>query len=49
MAFSLFSEHRSLGRFEDTVQAAEDREGEDDLAIFRLLVIATEKVGDGPD
>jgi hypothetical protein len=26
-----------------------DSKGQDDLAVFRLLVVATQKVGDGPD
>jgi len=44
-----FGEDRALGGLEDAVETAEDREGEDDLAVLLLLVVAAQEVGDGPD
>jgi hypothetical protein len=46
---SEFDEDSRLGRFEHTIQAAEDREGEDDLSIFGLFVVPPQQIGDGPD
>ena len=33
----------------DTVESADDREGQDDLPIFMRLVYACQFIGDGPD
>ncbi len=41
--------HGGFGGGEDAVEAAEDGEGEDDLAVFGLLEVAAEEVGDRPD
>ena len=46
---SVFLEDRFLGRFEDAVEPSEDREGQDDPPVFRLLVVAPQEVGDGPN
>jgi hypothetical protein len=40
---------RRLGGFEHAVEAAQHREGQDDLAVLGLLVVAAQQVGDGPD
>jgi hypothetical protein len=42
-------ENGGLGGFEDAIHAAQHREGQDDLAVVRLLVVAPEQVGNGPD
>ena len=44
-----FCEDGGLGGLKDAVQTAEDGEWEDDLAVFRLFVVAAQQVGDGPD
>jgi hypothetical protein len=46
---SQLGEHRRLGRLEHAVEAAQHGEGQDDLAVLGLLVVAAEEVGDGPD
>jgi hypothetical protein len=38
-----------LGRLEDAVEASDDRERQDDLAVLGLLVVAAEEVGHAPD
>lgn len=38
-----FGQHGILGRGQDTVDAAQHCEGEDDLAIIRLLVVAAQR------
>ena len=38
-----------LGRFEHAIQAADDGERQDDLAVLGLLVVAPEQISDGPD
>jgi hypothetical protein len=38
-----------LGGFKDAIQAAQDPEWQDDLAVIGLFVIAPEQVGNGPD
>ena len=38
-----------LRGFQDAVEAADDGEGEDDLAVLGLLVVTSEEVGHGPD
>ena len=42
-------EHSVFGGFQHAVQAADHREGHDHLAVFRLLVVAPQKVGYRPD
>jgi hypothetical protein len=42
-------EHRRLGAGQHAVEAAQHREGQDDLAVLGLFVVAAEEVGDGPD
>lgn len=49
LAHFLFEQDTELGRFENTVEAAQDGEGEDDLAVLGLLVVAAQHVGNGPD
>ncbi len=38
-----------LGRLQHAVQAADDGQRQDDLAVLGLLVVAAEQVGDRPD
>lgn len=45
----LLRQHGVLGGLQHTVQTAEDGKGQDDLALFGLLVVATQEVGDRPD
>ena len=42
-------EHRWLGLLQHAVQTAQHGEREDHLAVLRLLVVASQEVGDGPD
>lgn len=42
-------ENGGLGGFKDAVEATEDGERQDDLAVFGLLVVAAQKIGDGSD
>ena len=42
-------QHGGLGRFEHAVEAAQHGEGQDDLAVVGLLVVAAQQVGHGPD
>ena len=42
-------EDLGLGRLQDAVQPAQDGEGQDDPAVFGLLEIAAQQIGDGPD
>ena len=48
-AFLQLREHGSFGAFQHAIQSAQDGERQDDLAIFRLFVIAAQEVGHGPD
>ena len=41
--------HGRLGGLEHAVEAAQDGEREDHLAVVGLLEVASEKIGDGPD
>ena len=41
--------HLGLGWLQDAVQTTQHREGQDDLAVVGLLVVAPQKIGDGPD
>jgi len=45
----MFGKDRILGRRKDAVEAAQDGQGQDDLGIIRLLVIAAQQVSDRPD
>ena len=45
----LLGQHGSLGGLQHAVEAAQHRERKDDFAIFGLLVVAAQQVGDGPD
>jgi hypothetical protein len=42
-------QHGGLGRRQRAVQPAQHREGQDDVAVLALLVVAAQRVGDGPD
>ncbi|MDP2823101.1 MAG: hypothetical protein Q8O52_10565 [Sulfuritalea sp.] len=41
--------HGGLGGFQHAVETAQDGERENDLAVFGLLVITAQEIGDGPD
>ncbi|OQB95809.1 MAG: hypothetical protein BWX86_01072 [Verrucomicrobia bacterium ADurb.Bin122] len=49
LALGELGEHGGFGRLQHAVEPAQHGEREDDLAVVRLLVIAAEEVGDGPD
>ncbi len=49
LALGQLLQHRRLGGLQHAVEAAQDGEGEDDLAVLGLLVVAAQEVGDGPD
>jgi hypothetical protein len=49
LALLLFREHRGLCGLEHAIQPAQDSEREDDLPVFRLLVVAAQEIGDGPE
>src|SRR5450755_1833165 len=38
-----------LRRFENAIESSDDREWEHHLAVFRLLVVTAQQIGDGPD
>ena len=42
-------QHRRLGRLQHAIETAQHGEGQNDLAVVRLLVVAAQKVGDRPD
>ena len=42
-------QHRRLGRLQNAIEAAENGERQDDLAVIGLLVIAAQQVRDRPD
>jgi hypothetical protein len=42
-------EHLRLGLLQDAIQAPQDGERQDDLAVVGLLVVAAKQVGDRPD
>jgi hypothetical protein len=42
-------QYGSFGKFQHAVQAAQHGEREDDFAVFRLLVVAAQQVGYGPE
>ena len=42
-------QHSGFGRLQHTIQTPQHREGEDDLAVIGLLVIAPEEISDRPD
>jgi len=45
----LFLQHGELGGFQHAIEAAEDAERKDDLAVFGLFLVAAQEIGDGPD
>jgi hypothetical protein len=49
LLLDVFGEHRSLGRLQDAVQAAQHGERQDDLAVVGLLIVTAEEIGDRPD
>ena len=49
LALGQLGEHGGLGGFQHAIETAEDRERQDDLAVFGLLVVAAQEIGDGPD
>ncbi len=49
LAPGLLLEHGGLGWLEHAVESSQHGEGEDDFAVFGLLVVASQQVGDGPD
>ena len=44
----ILGQHGRLGGLQHAIQAAQHGEGQDDLAVFGLLVVAAQQVGDGP-
>ena len=46
---SELSQNDFLGGLQDAIQAAQQGEGQDDFAVIRLLVVATQEVRHGPD
>jgi hypothetical protein len=42
-------EHLRLRGFQNAIQASKHREGQNDLAIVRLLVVASQQISHGPD
>ena len=42
-------QHGGLGRLQHAIQPPQHGEGQDDLAVFGLLVVAAQEIGDGPD
>ena len=49
LAFRFFRQDRRLAGFQQAVEPPQHGEGKDDLAVLRLLVVAPEQIGDGPD
>jgi len=49
LARLLLFEHGGLSGLQDAVQAPQHGEGQDHLAVFRLLVITAQQIGHGPD
>jgi hypothetical protein len=45
----VFGQHRLFGAFEHAIEAAQHGERQNDLTVFRLLVIAPQQVSDRPD
>ena len=48
-ALGQLRQHAPFGRLQDAIQAPQHGEGQDDLAVVGLLVVATQQVGYGPD
>ena len=48
-AFFLFLQYGFFGGVQNAVQSPEDREGQNHLAVIGLLVVASQKLCDGPD
>ena len=49
LALLVLGENVLFGGLQHAFQAAQEREGEDDLSVVGLLVIAPQEVGDGPE
>ena len=49
LALGQFGEHGGFGRFKHAIEPAQNGERQDDLAVFGLLVVAAQEIGDGPD
>ena len=49
LAFGQFGKHGGLGGFQHAIEPAQHGERQDDLAVFGLLVVAAQQIGDGPD
>jgi hypothetical protein len=45
----VLGENFGFGFLKNAIEPTEDRQRQDDLAVVRLLVIATQQVGDGPN
>ena len=49
LPFRQLGQHGRLGGFQHAVQPPQHGERQDDFAVFGLLVIAAQQIGDGPD
>ena len=49
LPFLLLRKHSSFGGLQNAVEPTQHREWQDDLAVFGLLVVAAQKVGDRPN
>jgi hypothetical protein len=49
LPLDLLGEDFRFRPLQHAVQTTQDREWEDDLAVFRLPVVAAQQIGDGPD
>ena len=49
LAFLLFGKHGGLGGLQNAIQTAQHSEGQDDFAVFGLLVVAPKQIGHGPN
>ena len=45
----VLGQHGGLGGLQHAIQPPQDGEGQDDLAVLGLLVVAAQQIGDGPD
>jgi len=44
-----FRQHGGFRVFQHAIETAQNRERQDDLAVFGLLVVAAQEISDGPD
>ena len=49
LALGQLGEHGGLGGLQHAIETAKDGERQNDLAVFGLLVVAAQEIGDGPD